>query len=1263
MNTLSKTLLAIISGLIIAITGILLYVYWPAITGTINDSQYLTPEQGQELYDKGYADGNRNEEEQLAQIAYYRELTDEYYIQVGLLNNEISVLNGQIVDKNSTITELTNIKNTNLQTIAELNNAISASETIISNLNTQVSGLQTDKTNLQTQVTSLNSDITNKQVIIDGLNTEINELQADITAKRNQIVSINLQIGSLQNQIVELQNSNSSNATQIASLNSQIQTLTNQKADLEIVVADKSSQVSALNSQISTLSNEIVDLQAQIEAKENTISTLNSSIVDLQALNTQLSQTNQSNVNTIATLNNQIVSLNNQISSLTMQIQNNSTSVANLNNRIAELENSIAYYESFIAGLQSDAQVVATFVFDGSVYSIQVINKNAYASVVDPTSTTYKIFNGWKVNGQFVNLANYNVTENTTFVADVTYKYDVVYKVDDQVVNSQIVVKDNYATLPSNPTKANYEFDGWTLDGQVVVNPRTTAITENTTYIAKFTRLYNVTFTYEGTTKATQTVRNGAYASNVYVEDTTYKVFNGWKVDGVIVNVAEYTITANTEFVADITYKYDVVYKVDNSTYNTQIVTRNGYATLPTSPTKNGYEFDGWTVDGTTIINPTTISITENTTFIAKFTKLHTVTFTYENEVKSTQIIRNNEFASNVNVSNTTYKVFNGWKLNGNIVNVSNVAITADTEFVADITYKYDVVFKVENSTYNTQVIERNNCAVAPTNPTKTGYTFNGWTLNGTDVVNVANTQITANTIFTAKFTINSYNVTFVYENEVVNTQRVNYNSVASNVNVENTTYKVFNGWKLNGVIVNVANVVITADTEFVADITYKYDVLFKVDNTTYRSQVVIANGYATIPANPTKSGYEFDGWTLNGNTIVNVSNIQITGNTTFIAKFTRVYTVTFIYDNSTASTQYVRSGNHATNVTVVDTPYKIFNGWKLNGNIVNVETVSITANTQFIADLTYKYDVQFIINNTVCDTQIVDAHGYATLPTVATSENYTFNGWTLDGVNIVDPTTYEITSNTIFRAKLTYVSFANASWAFVSEVSDDIKTNHLTTEQIASKYGWHVGDEKTFAYTGSDLTETMYVQIMGFSHDDLSDGSGKAGISMALKNPPMGKYKMNSSGNNAGGWASASLRYTLNNRLFEDCLPSDLQAVIKAVDKKSTGGQTTDVVTSSDKIWLFSQVEINGTTSAGYCDEGTQYEYWKTVKDGTVNSNLVKKARMSKMSSSTSSVSWWLRSASTTMDGPFLSVNTSGSISYGTTASNTFNCVFGFCI
>ena len=82
MNTLSKTLLAIISGLIIAITGILLYVYWPAITGTINDSQYLTPEQGQELYDKGYADGNRNEEEQLAQIAYYRELTDEYYIHM-----------------------------------------------------------------------------------------------------------------------------------------------------------------------------------------------------------------------------------------------------------------------------------------------------------------------------------------------------------------------------------------------------------------------------------------------------------------------------------------------------------------------------------------------------------------------------------------------------------------------------------------------------------------------------------------------------------------------------------------------------------------------------------------------------------------------------------------------------------------------------------------------------------------------------------------------------------------------------------------------------------------------------------------------------------------------------------------------------------------------------------------------------------------------------------------------------------------------------
>ena len=453
---------------------------------------------------------------------------------------------------------------------------------------------------------------------------------------------------------------------------------------------------------------------------------------------------------------------------------------------------------------------------------------------------------------------------------------------------------------------------------------------------------------------------------------------------------------------------------MDNTNYNTQIVVNGGYASLPENPTKSGYEFDGWTLNGTNVINPTTITINANTTFVAKFTKLHTVTFTYEGTTKSTQTIRNNGYATNVSIADTTYKIFNGWNLNGTIVNVANTQITTDTTFVADITYRYDVVFKVDNSNYNTQVVTANGEATAPANPSKTGYTFNGWTLNGTDILNVANTSITENTTFIAKFTINSYTVTFKYEDTTLSTQTVNYGSSATNVNATSTTYKVFNGWKLNGTIVNVTNTPITANTTFTADITYKYDVVFKVDNSNYNTQIVTKNNYANVPTAPVKNGYRFDGWCLNGDIVVNVSEIAITGNTTFTAKFTVIsYIVTFVSDGITVDTQNVNYNSYATIPTAPSKTNYQFEGWTLDGHtIVNPSTLIITENTTYMAKFSFNiysllsglYDSNF---NLVCDMNYLinnDCLRFTgdTLDVVYPSKMFTSGSALNNGVNLV---------------------------------------------------------------------------------------------------------------------------------------------------------------------------------------------------------------------------------------------------------------------
>ena len=222
--------------------------------------------------------------------------------------------------------------------------------------------------------------------------------------------------------------------------------------------------------------------------------------------------------------------------------------------------------------------------------------------------------------------------------------------------------------------------------------------------------------------------------------------------------------------------------------------------------------------------------------------------------------------------------------------------------------------------------------------------------------------------------------------------------------------------------------------------------------------------------------------------------------------------------------------------------------------------------------------------------------------------------------------------------------TFAESDWETIAEESE--KGN-------AQKY-FAVGDEKTIELTTG---EQVTLVILGFNHDDLTSG-GKAGITIGMKELLATKYRMNASNTNAGGWDESEMRTTTMQTLLGQ-LPSDLQAAIKSVNKKATsGGASTTIKTSSDKLFLFSEVEIDGTTSSGYASEGEQYEYWKTVKDGTVAADRVKKLS----NGGGSAYSWWLRSPYVSGSSGFRYIGSTGSV-YGNGANYTYGVSFGFCV
>lgn len=508
----------------------------------------------------------------------------------------------------------------------------------------------------------------------------IDSYRDTITTQNDLISQYTSEATALNNSIKDYQGQINTLNEQKTALETQIETLNTIKTSNEVTISD-------LNGQIAALSNQVLILQANKEENANQIAALNSQIANLQTLNNQLQENNELNARTINGLNAQIVSLNNQISDLTLQMQSNSSTVNALNNKIAELQKSVSYYEQYLSTLESGEQVVATFEFDGSVYNIQVVNKNSLLTVATPTSTAYVIFNGWTVNGEPIDLSTYRITANTKIIADVTHKYEVNFMSDGANHNSQIVLKDAKVTVPANPSKNGYVFDGWTLDGNTVVNLTTYTVTQNVTFTAKFTKLYSAVFKYEETTLSSQTVKSGLYATAPTATSTAYKVFNGWKVNGSAVNVSEYRITADTVFVADITYKYDVKFMADGRVHATQIVEKHAKPTVPTNPTKTDYVFVGWSIDGTTTVDVSKYMIIENTTFTAV------------------------------------------WRLDD-----------------------FTVTFKVGNTTYNTQKVANNAKPVYPAIPTKSGYAFHGWSVDGTNVVDESTYKITGATTLIAIF-------------------------------------------------------------------------------------------------------------------------------------------------------------------------------------------------------------------------------------------------------------------------------------------------------------------------------------------------------------------------------------------------------------------------------------------------------------------------------------------------------------------------------
>ena len=282
------------------------------------------------------------------------------------------------------------------------------------------------------------------------------------------------------------------------------------------------------------------------------------------------------------------------------------------------------------------------------------------------------------------------------------------------------------------------------------------------------------------------------------------------------------------------------------------------------------------------------------------------------------------------------------------------------------------------------------------------------------------------------------------------------------------------------------------------------------------------------------------------------------------------------------------------------------------------------------------------------------------TLPaTMALNEVPNADGsWLLADEDILfDTETASITA----KAGVNYTNgIADLDAATLNDIASAISANPNITNQTSVVYydkgdvhrSISVGD--TYGMSLGVYTSNCPMQIIGFNHDDLTDGAsygsptvtGKAGITLQMVNSLAASYKMNTNNTNTTGWSSCYMRTTNMPAMLAE-MTSALRLVVKVVNKMtSAGNKSSTINTTEDKLFLLSEIEVYGTRKYSAVGEGAQYAYYKagnsTIKTGASD--------------------WWTRSPYTANATEFCRVDTNGNC-FTAGAYNPLGVAFAYCI
>ena len=669
-----------------------------------------------------------------------------------------------------------------------------------------------------------------------------------------------------------------------------------------------------------------------------------------------------------------------------------------------------------------------------------------------PTSTGYT-FLGWTGEGETTPQPTVVLPKGTTgdkaYTANwkvITYTIALGANGGEDLAAISYTIESDPIKLPT-PERKGYEFMGWIGDGIDGAQPEViipTGSTGDRTYIALWrviayfielrqssgNWMQNIPYTVEEEVKLPIPTREGYEFIGWVGEDIIDAQINvtiprgstGFRLYAAHWALENYTITLDTSG--------------GNALDNIRYTVKSDPIILPT-PTRNGYEFSGWTGEGITTPQTEVIIPTGSTGNKAYTANWQVIEYTIITLLEGGNAGTSEEYFYTVEQTVTlptptrTGYTFLGWTGEGITTPQPNVTIpkgsTGDKTYIENwILTEYTITMDLNGGRGQEKVIYTitDEDFELPT-PTRNGYEFVGWT--GEDIT-TPQTRVkipkgsTGNKAYTANWKVIEYTITLdTNGGPVVSPIKYTVEDTFTLPYILRPGYE-FAGWTLDGSgMLPFTPLIIYPGTT--GDLHYKaewrlaeYTITMDLNGGSGQEKMVytITDEEFELPT-PTRNGYEFVGWTGERITTPQTS-VKIpkgsTGNKAYTANWKVIrYTITLVTNGGAviASIRYTVEDS-VTLPIPPDRPGYEFAGWVLDGSGQFPSTPMIipagsTGDRIYKAEwrvasytITYvshgkAYNwVQYTINNSVYFSVPEEDPSYY-LP------GYTFVGWKIDGV------------------------------------------------------------------------------------------------------------------------------------------------------------------------------------------------------------------------------------------------------------------------